>query len=85
MVHKYLSMDIDTAVMTFPHMKLMAMRDNQFKVLSALTRVEPHTEEWMQLMTNLDQKEYDSLHKEITQGQKEVKLKLGSRALMRKC
>jgi hypothetical protein len=69
-------MDIDTAVMTFPHMKLMAMRDNQFKVLSSLTRVEPHTEEWMQLMTNLDQKEYDSLHKEITQGQKEVKLKL---------
>ena len=30
----------------------------------------------MQLMTNLDQKEYDSLHKEITQGQKEVRLKL---------
>ena len=30
-------MDIDTAVMTFPHMKLMAMRDNQFKVLSALS------------------------------------------------
>lgn len=69
-------LEIDTAIMTFPHMKLMAMRDNQFKVLSSLTRVEPHTEEWMQLMTNLDQKEYDQLHIEISQGREEVKLKL---------
>lgn len=69
-------LDLDTVIMAFPSAKMVSIRDQQFKVLTALTNVLPHTPEWVQLLGNLDKREYNELHEDIKQGKEGVPLQL---------
>tara|TARA_Y100000361_G_scaffold121688_1_gene113684 strand:- start:2577 stop:3464 length:888 start_codon:yes stop_codon:yes gene_type:complete len=67
-------MDFDTAIVSLPEAKLISLKDQQFMVLGALTKVMPHTPEWIQLMGNLGLPEYQELHDEIKQGKEGIPL-----------
>ena len=69
-------MDLDIAIVSFPEIKLLSFRDQQFKVLGALTNIVPHSKEWVQLLCNFDEKQYDELNEEIKAGKEGIPLQL---------
>lgn len=69
-------MDLDVAVISFPEMKLLSFRDQQFKTLGALTNIPAHSKEWVQLLCNLSEKQYDELNNEIKAGKEGVPLQM---------
>lgn len=69
-------MDLDVAVISFPEMKLLSFKDQQFKTLGALTNIPAHSKEWVQLLCNLSEKQYDELNDEIKAGKEGVPLQM---------
>ena len=69
-------MDLDVVVLALPDLKLLSWRDQQFKVLGALTNVIPHTPEWVQLLCNIDEDQYNELDEEIKAGVEGIPLQL---------
>lgn len=68
--------DLDIVILSLPDLKLLTFQDQQFKVLGALTNIIPHTPEWFQLICNIDEEQYNELHREIRAGVEGVPLKM---------